>query len=65
MKYRTVCQFHYYGQAFLQEKRDYKIISIIPRIPPKVEYSLTEHGKTVSTVLDSVCSWEEVFRTYR
>ncbi|EEM47753.1 winged helix-turn-helix transcriptional regulator [Bacillus cereus] len=30
---------------------------IYQEIPSKVEYSLTEHGKTVSTVLGSMCSW--------
>lgn len=26
-------------------------------IPPKVEYSLTEKGKTVLPILQSICSW--------
>ena len=30
---------------------------IYPEIPPKVEYSLTEFGKTVLPVLDALCEW--------
>ncbi len=30
---------------------------IYPEIPPRVEYSLTEFGKTVLPVLDALCKW--------
>ena len=30
-----------------------------PQIPPKVEYSLSERGKSLMTVLDQLCVWEE------
>jgi DNA-binding HxlR family transcriptional regulator len=38
-------------QAKLVERR------IFPEVPPKVEYSLTTHGKTLSTILDNMCGW--------
>lgn len=28
-----------------------------PQIPPKVEYSLTEKGKSLIPILDSMCEW--------
>ncbi len=28
-----------------------------PQIPPKVEYSLTEKGKSLIPILDSMCDW--------
>ena len=28
-----------------------------PQIPPKVEYSLTERGKSLIPILDSLCDW--------
>lgn len=28
-----------------------------PQIPPKVEYSLTERGRTLIPILDSLCEW--------
>lgn len=30
-----------------------------PQIPPKVEYSLTDRGKTLIPVLDALCEWGE------
>lgn len=31
--------------------------TVYPEIPPKVEYSISEHGKTLGTVLTDMCSW--------
>lgn len=33
-----------------------------PQIPPKVEYSLSERGKSLMTVLDQLCVWGEANR---
>ena len=30
-----------------------------PQIPPKVEYSLTERGKSLMPILDQMCVWGE------
>ena len=33
-----------------------------PQVPPKVEYSLTEVGKSLIPILDSMCEWGDVHR---
>lgn len=33
-----------------------------PQIPPKVEYSLSERGKSLMEVLDKLCVWGEANR---
>ena len=33
-----------------------------PQIPPKVEYSLTEKGKTLIPILDQLCEWGDIHR---
>ena len=30
-----------------------------PQIPPKVEYSLTERGKSLVPILDGMCEWRD------
>ncbi len=32
------------------------------QIPPKVEYSLTERGKSLIPILDSMCEWGDLHR---
>ena len=32
---------------------------VYPVIPPKVEYSLTERGKSLIPILDQMCDWGE------
>lgn len=34
-----------------------------PQIPPKVEYSLTEKGKSLIPILDQMCTWGEQNRS--
>lgn len=33
-----------------------------PQIPPKVEYSLTERGKSLIPILDRMCEWGDMQR---
>lgn len=33
-----------------------------PQIPPKVEYSLTERGKSLIPILDGMCEWGDQHR---
>lgn len=43
----------------LRELEEHDIINrvIYPEVPPKVEYSLTEHGATLKPLMDSLHEW--------
>ena len=36
-----------------------------PQIPPKVEYSLSDRGKSLMAVLDQLCVWGEKNRLFK
>lgn len=37
------------------------IRTVYPVVPPKVEYSLSNFGRTIIPVLDSMCSWGQSY----
>ena len=39
------------------EADDLIIRTVYPQIPPKVEYTLSERGHSLVTVLDKLCDW--------
>ena len=39
------------------EADDLIIRTVFPQIPPKVEYTLSERGHSLVTVLDKLCDW--------
>jgi DNA-binding HxlR family transcriptional regulator len=62
----------YYSRFFKQLPISQKVLSqnlkemvedelivrtVIPEVPPRVEYSLTEHGKSLITILDLIYDW--------
>ena len=40
----------------------YTLMEFGPQIPPKVEYSLTERGKSLIPILDQMCEWGDSHR---
>ena len=54
------------SQNLKELERDGLIKKVIyPQIPPKVEYSLTERGKSLMKVLDELCKWGEENREWK
>ena len=50
-----------HGENALKELEADKLVhrEEYPQIPPKVEYSLTERGKSLIPILDQMCDWGE------
>lgn len=47
------------------EEEDLVARTVYPQVPPKVEYSLTDHGKTLEPVLDMMHEWAVTHQAYK
>ena len=46
------------SQNLKELEADHLIVrTVYPQIPPKVEYTLTERGRSLMAVLDKLCDW--------
>lgn len=43
------------------ERDNFLVRTVYPVVPPKVEYSLSEVGKSIIPVLSAMCSWGESY----
>ena len=50
-------------QLFELEKQNIIVKKVFPVLPPKVEYSLTETGKTLLPLIDFMLSWGNEYRS--
>ncbi|TLS36042.1 winged helix-turn-helix transcriptional regulator [Pseudalkalibacillus caeni] len=39
------------------EEQDIVLREVYPQVPPKVEYSITEYGRTIEPILDAMHEW--------
>ena len=46
-------------KRYLKTVADKTLRKEYPQIPPKVEYSLSERGKSLMKILDQLCIWGE------
>ena len=51
--------------AQLRQMEDSGLVSrrVYPEVPPRVEYALTELGRSLKPVLDAMQSWGEAYQT--
>ncbi len=56
-------------KMLIQQLRELESDGIIHRevfqqVPPRVEYSLTQHGRTLNTALEALCEWGQEHSDY-
>ena len=51
----------------LRELEEQGIIlrTVFPEVPPKVEYSLSETGRTLKPILGELCEWGKTYQEYQ